>query len=309
MDLSITIVNTGHIQDTLQCLESIFSGTHTINFEIFVINNACTDGSAEIIRKRFRNAHLINNKNLEGVAANFNKGFRQSRGKYLLMLNEDCIVMNNCLDKIVKFLDENKQVGIASPQIINPDGTLQHQVRRFPGLLTEFMKRFKGKCVPFKIRLSDEYPDYRLMKIFQPDCVGGTAMFFRKEALDTVGFFDESFFIFYEDVDICKRAKDTGWKIVHFPYAKIMHKKWITREDIMLSGKVKEKLRYQLLESGFKYFKKHCGITSIPMLKCIILSDFIVRLIKSSFLYFISKKSRKIFTYLIDLSNFTLRYK
>ncbi len=112
------------------------------------------------------------------------------------MLNEDCIVMNNCLDKIVRFLDENKQVGIASSQIINPDGTLQHQARRFPGLLTEFMKRFKGKFVPFKVRLSDEYADYRLMKIFQPDCVGRDGYVFRKEALDTVGFFDESFLYF-----------------------------------------------------------------------------------------------------------------
>lgn len=309
MDLSITIVNTNHLDDTLKCLRSIYDTADNISFEIYVVNNACTDSSEKIISERFPQVYLINNKRPHGVSANFNKGFKRSKGRYLLMLNEDCIVADGCLERMVEFLDENKAVGVASPQILNPDKSLQKQAYRFLTLSSEFITSIKTKAPFLKVRFAHEYPNSMFRKTFEPDWVAGIAMFFRKEILDKIGLFDERFFIFCEDMDICKRIRQAGWNAAYFTPAKIIHKRWTTKKTIEASHAFKKRLMHDLLESRFKYFRKHFKKSDVLILKCVILFDVTARLIKSSLLYIFSKNSRAAFPILLDWLKLTITLK
>lgn len=309
MDLSITIVNTNHLDDTLKCLRSIYDTADNISFEIYVVNNACTDNSEKIISERFPQVYLINNKRPHGVSANFNKGFKRSNGRYLLMLNEDCIVVDNCLQKMIEFLDKNKTVGVASPQILNPDGSPQNQAYRFLTLSSEFITSIKTKAPLLKIRFAHEYPDSMFRKTFEPDWVGGVATFFRKEAFDKTGLLDERFFVFGGDIDICKRIREVGWSAAYFTGAKVIHKQGVTKVTAEVHVPFKKRLMYDLLDGKLKYFKKYFSKGNILILKCIILFDVTLRLIKSSLLYCFSKSSRVLFAILLDWLKLTITLK
>ena len=228
MDLSIIIVNY-NVKEFLQNLiHSIEKASSNLTKEIFIIDNASDDGSVEFIREKFPQIKLIaNQKNLGFGKAN-NLGLNEASGKYLLMINPDTIVAEDTFEKMIEFFDQNKNVGLAGCKILNPDGTLQLACRRsFPGPWVSFTKvtglsSFFPKSKIFA-RYNLTYLDEN--QSYEVDAISGSFMMMRKEVYEKVGGFDEQFFMYGEDLDLCYRIQKTGYKVFYVHTTQIIHYK------------------------------------------------------------------------------------
>lgn len=225
MNLSIIIVNwnTKNLLD--DCLSSIYKETQNISFEIFVIDNASSDGSAEMVKKKYPAVRLIENKKNRGFAAANNQAIKQATGKYVLILNSDTVILDGALNKIVKIEEAHPEAGIFGVKTLNSNGTIQKTVRRDPALFTQLILPSKMKIIfpnarPFREYYFDDF-DYD-----QESCVPqlqGSFLLIKKEVFDKIGLLDEKFFLWFEEVDFCLRARQAGYKILYSPEAAIIH--------------------------------------------------------------------------------------
>ena len=198
-DLSIIIVNANNQRLLKECLQSIDKNTHKISFEIIISDNASTDGSQEMVKDDFPQVKLIENKENLGFAKANNQALKIYQGRYALLLNNDTLVKDSALDKMVEFMDQNQETGACGPKLLNTDGSTQHQ----GGLLA---KRFWKAKDPRPV-----------------DFIIGAALLVRKEVIDKVGMMDENLFFYNEDLDWCLRIRKAGWKIFFLPQAEIIH--------------------------------------------------------------------------------------
>ncbi len=226
VDLSICIV-TYQARDYLQaCLRSIVAHTRGVNFEVVVVDNGSTDGTAELLRQDFTGVTLIKNVENRGFTHPANQAMQAAQGDYVLLLNPDTLIYDDAFTLLVGFLQADPQVGIAGPKVLNPDGSLQKPCRRsearpwdvityFLGLAERFPhdKRFSGYIMGYL----DEDTSHEVQG------VSGSCMLIRRAVLDQVGYFDERFFAYQEDADYCLRARKAGWKVYYFPQARVTH--------------------------------------------------------------------------------------
>ncbi|MEK9151936.1 MAG: glycosyltransferase family 2 protein, partial [Patescibacteria group bacterium] len=225
MDLSIIIVN-WKVRDLLRrCLLSVYAGTSGISFEVFVADNDSDDGSVEMVRREFPQAALLANKKNLGFAAGNNPAIKMSKGDFVVWLNPDAEVIGNALGRMVGYLRANPEVGIAGPRIVNEDGSVQPSVRRFPTPLSQALIMLKiQNLMPTLAPLRRYYAlDFDYSRAVAVDQVMGAAMFIRRSVFEKIGLLDERFFIWYEEVDFCKRAKDAGFEIRYVPAATVRH--------------------------------------------------------------------------------------
>jgi len=229
-DLSIIIVNLNNQKLLEACLTSIYKNTHKISFEITVVDNASTDGSQKMVRTKFPAVYLIENKENLGFSRANNLGLKNCQARYALLLNNDTVLKNDALDKMVAFMDKSPKVGATGPKLLNVDGTIQHQ----GGLLG---KKFWLAKEPVKVNF-----------------VIGAALMVRKDIIDLVGLLDENLFFYNEDLDWCIRIRKAGWHVFFLPEPEITH----------YSGySSKRTFNHRLFIEGFKgglYFcRKHYG--------------------------------------------------
>jgi len=254
MDLSIIIVS-WKVRDLLEkCLHSIFEQTKNIQFEVFVVDNASGDGSVEMVREKFPQVDLTASAENLGFAKGNNLAIKKARGRYILLLNPDTEILDNALEKMVNFMDAHPESGIAGCKLLNPDLTLQPSVRAFPDLASQIFILLKihhllphGKAM-YKYLVHD----FNYEKTQEVDQMMGAFMIIRKEVINKVGLFDEKFWIWFEEVDFCKRAKEAGFKIFYTPEAKIIHHFGQSFKQVMNVKKQKDFNR-----SLSYYFKKH----------------------------------------------------
>ncbi len=228
MDLSIIIVNY-NVKEFLQNLiHSIEKASTNITKEIIVIDNASDDGSVEFLKEKFPQVKLIvNQKNLGFGKAN-NIGLKQATGKYILLINPDTIVAEDTFEKMIQFFETNKNVGLAGCKILNPDGTLQLACRRsFPGPWTSFTKVTGLSSLFPKSKLFARYNLTYLdeNQSYEVDAISGSFMMMRREVYRKVGGFDEQFFMYGEDLDLCYRVQKAGFKIYYVHTTQIIHYK------------------------------------------------------------------------------------
>lgn len=223
MDLSIIIVN-WKVRELLGgCLNSIFSRLKGQEFEVIVVDNASEDGSVEMIKRKFPEVKLIiNNENL-GFAKACNQGIKIAQGKYLFFLNPDCQVTDNTYEKIIDFMESHPEVGVGGCYLYYPDGRTQTSFYRFTSLTTLLGRALLLYSFLPKNSLTAPFFFDCFMKNKSIERVCGGAMVVRREAFEEVGLFDESFFLYYEDEDLCYRMKQKGWKIAPIPNTKIIH--------------------------------------------------------------------------------------
>ncbi len=220
-DLSIIIVS-WRVKDLLkQCLESIFEHTSQINFEVIVIDNDSGDGTVEMAGQSFPQVKLIANKINLGFAKANNLGIKKSSGKYLLLLNPDTKLKDNSLKKVIDFLDTNSKVGVLGCKLLNHDLTLQASVRRFPKFLDHLVMMFKlHHLFPLKKYLAK---DFNYNKTAEVDQVMGAFFVISRKVFEQVGYLDEKYYIWFEEVDYCKRVKKAGYQILFFSQVSIIH--------------------------------------------------------------------------------------
>ena len=228
IDLSIIIINYNVKEFLLNLLDSIRKAVKNISTEIIIVDNASDDGSVEILREKFPNIKLIANKKNVGFGSANNQAMESAKGEYFLFINPDAIVREDTLLKMLEFFDKTPQAGIAGCKVLNPDGSLQLACRRsFPGPWTSFTKVMGlSKLFP-KSRLFARYNLTYLNEnqTYEVDAVSGAFMMMKKEVYEKIGGFDQQFFMYGEDLDLCYRAQKSGYKVFYVHNTEIIHYK------------------------------------------------------------------------------------
>ena len=225
VDVSIVIVNWNTRDILRDCLRTVYEQTSGVTFEVIVIDNASSDGSVEMIRGEFPQAVLIANENNRGFAAANNQGMEIAKGRYVLLLNSDTLVLDGAIQKTVSFADGRPEVGVLGCRVLNQDRTLQRTCFMFPSVLNLLLfatytnKLFRRSRFFGRERMSwwnrDDERDVEV--------VTGCFMLVRHKAIDEVGLMDDGFFMYGEETDWCFRFRKAGWGVLFTPCAQIVH--------------------------------------------------------------------------------------
>lgn len=253
MKLSVIIVNYNVKYLLEQCLHSLQKALQGISSDIWVIDNASTDGSLAYLCPRFPEVNFIANPENSGFAHANNQAIRQAQGEYLLLLNPDTLVGENTLRQCLDFMEATPQAGGAGCRMLNPDGSFAFESRRgFPSPLTSFYK-MTGLCslFPYSRHFGKYYMRYLSEEKAHPiEVISGAFMFLRKKAIDKSGLLDEDFFMYGEDIDLSFRISRAGYQNYYIP-APILHYKGESTK--------KDSLRYVKIfyEAMLIFFRKH----------------------------------------------------
>ncbi len=224
VDLSIVIINWNTRQLLRECLASVLANAGGLALELFVVDNASTDGSAQMVRENFPSVKLIENDRNRGFAAANNQALRVARGRLALLLNSDTVVLEDVLEKSVKYLDEHADVAVMGCRVLNPDRTLQPTCFEFPSLLNLFLLTSGLSRLPWPRFLGKyEMNDWKRDTERDVDVVTGCYMLVRRAVLPEVGLMDESFFFFGEETDWCESFRKRGWRVRFAPVGEIIH--------------------------------------------------------------------------------------
>lgn len=256
MDVSIVIVNWKVKELLRRCLASVYRETKGVSFETFVVDNASADGSVEMVLKEFPDATVIANNRNMGFAAGNNPAIMQAQGDFILLLNPDTELKNDAVAAMAGYMRRHPQVGILGPRLVGEDGRLQPSVRRFPTLASQTLIMLKLHHVLRRAGALRRYfaDDFDYGREAAVDQVMGAAFMIRKSLIADLGGLDERFYIWFEEVDYCKRAKDAGFQVWYAPVATVVHHGGESFSQAF--GPVKQ--RY-FNDSLRKYFAKHRG--------------------------------------------------
>jgi GT2 family glycosyltransferase len=273
VDISVVIVgwNAKHYLEL--CLESLAKAPPRRSMKVLVVDNASTDGSVEMIEAKFPWVKLIKSNENLGFAKGNNVAIRQCQGRYIALVNPDVIVFPGCLDALADFLDQNPKVGNVGPRVLNPDMSMQSTCRRFPTLWNNFCSatglssRFKNSRF-FAGEHMFYFPHDRTLAV---DVLVGCFSMIRREAFDEVGLLDEDLFMYGDDVDWCRRARNAGWQVMFYPGGQAIH----DRGKITAPYPVRFAVAQQ--RSVLHYWTKHHSIFGVLGIRSIMLFHHLVR--------------------------------
>ena len=257
MDLSIVIVNY-NVKDYLaDCLNSIKQSVHNLSIEIIVVDNNSVDGSKDFLTPLFPEVKFIWLEENLGFSKANNLAIRQATGKYTLILNPDTLVAEDTLLKMFQYMEDNKEVGIAGCRVLNPDGSFQLACRRgFPSTWNSFCKLFGLQKIFPNSKLFSKYNLTYLSEneTYEVDGVSGSFMFCDSKLLKNIGGFDEQYFMYGEDLDLCKMMQLKGKKVMYVHHCSIIHYKG---ESTKRSDLVKATQMYKAAEQFVSKFYSH----------------------------------------------------
>ncbi|MBN1658076.1 MAG: glycosyltransferase family 2 protein [Anaerolineae bacterium] len=261
MDLAIIIVSYNTRALLEEALVSVFEGLARSGLvgEVWVVDNASTDRSAQMVRERFPGARLVAHDRNVGFAAGNNLALRAMRlegtpePRHVLFLNPDTRVLGDALGEMVRFLDGAPHAGGAGARLLHADGTFQHSAFAFPGLAQILVDFFPLHPRLVESRLNGRYPRrlYETRRPFPIDHPLGAAFMVRAAALAQVGGFDERFFIYCEEIDLARRLRAIGWEIYCVPGAEIIH--YVGQS----TRQFRDEMFVALWRSRFLMFEKH----------------------------------------------------
>lgn len=332
-DISFIIVNynsLNYIKDLLKTFEifnkksSLFNGSskktqslnyndinyNDIKYEIIIFDNNSTDGSVQYIEKEVQeknNIILIKSKTNAGFSKGSNEGAKIAKGKYLVFLNPDTKIIDDNLNSLINFFEEKEKskekIGVIGVKNINTDGSLQYSCRSFPSIATQFFESF----FLFKIFKKSKIFGLYFMtwwdheNIFEVDWLSGSFMFIKKDVFNQVSGFDENFFMYSEDTDLCLRLKRKGFKNYYYPYYSIIH------ADSAIAKKNPIIREIGIIKSRRYYFKKNYSDSHAKIISFLYFIGILNRLFLNLILYiFTFKKSYglKIKLYFTTLKNY-----
>lgn len=225
-EISICIVTLNACEYLYGCLVSISKTNKQGSIELIVSDNFSTDGTFEMLAEEFPDVRVIRNSRNEGFAKPANLAIKESRGKYILLLNPDSVVHGNAVETLKEFLETHPEAGIVGPKILNRNGTLQKQCRRSEGRPWDAFCHLSGlsQLFPHKRRFNGYLMTHlEENEIHEVQAVSGACMLVRREVFDQAGLLDERFFAYQEDSDLCYRARHAGWKVYYQPAARVTH--------------------------------------------------------------------------------------
>jgi GT2 family glycosyltransferase len=245
VDVSAVVVTFNSMPWVERCLESLRP------YETVVVDHGSTDGTLELVRRRYPQARLIEQEN-RGLAAGWNTGIRTAAGRYLLIINADAWTLGDAVPQLAEFADAHPEAAVVAPKLLNTDGTLQRSVRGFPTLwrlATEYF--FLRKLAPRSRLLNAFYAGgFDHESVREAEFVMGSCMLVRREAVDSVGLLDEAFFLFSEETDWCYRFRAAGWKVLFYPGAEVVHVGGASHGGRMFKENVRGHLRFLAKHRG-----------------------------------------------------------
>jgi len=252
-DLSVCICSWNTREDLRACLASIQEVRGECALELIVVDNASEDQTAEMVEQNFPWVRLFKMDLNLGFGKGHNIAFSKAQGNLLMPLNSDTLVHPGALEEIVSFMRQNPDVGILGPQLLNPDGSLQYSCRRFPTPMAALFRNTPlGKLFPNTKFVRDYLmQSWKHDEVRDVDWVSGAAICIRRELYEKIGGFDEQFFMYMEDVDLCLRAHQAGFRVVYDPNAVITHA--IGRS----TDRMPVKMIRQFHKSMLLFYKKH----------------------------------------------------
>ena len=255
IDLSVLIVTFNSRSFVGQCIDAVESTVRDHSFEVVVADNASSDGSAELLRRRSPGVAVIEMGRNAGFSVANNRALEVSSGRYVVFLNGDAVPLPAALDALVHFLDEHPGAGVAGPRLENPDGSDQGTARAFPTPAAALFGRRSPLTRVFpRNRFSRRYLSGRERQGAQPfevDWVSGACLVIRRAVIDDVGGLDERFFMYWEDADLCRRVKALGRAVWCVPTARVVHAEGSSRR-----GWPAPQVRV-FHQSAYRYYAKH----------------------------------------------------
>ena len=283
MDLSIIILNYKQKGLVKQCIKGILDSRIELNYEIIVVDNNSKDSCLESVENSFKPTPLrpmqtpsllnklepklpplitIQSKENNGFASGNNLGIKKAKGKYVLILNPDIAIVSGGLEKMVSFMEKNTEIGILGPKLINPDGSIQDSCRRFPSWPIPLYRRTMLGKLPIAKKALSYYlmGDWNHATNAPVDWLFGASLLMRKSVLDSIGLFDERFFMYLEDLDLCRRCWEKGFKVFYFADIEMIHyHQRLSAEKAGVLSIFSKAGRVHLI-SGIKYFGKYLGV-------------------------------------------------
>jgi N-acetylglucosaminyl-diphospho-decaprenol L-rhamnosyltransferase len=250
-DLAVVVVNHNAGAFLHRCMESVRVAAGDIRTEVVVIDNASTDGSGDRIAETHPEARLIRNGGNRGFAAAANQGIRATSASFILLLNPDAEIVGGTLAAVVKVARERPRAAAVGVLVRNPDGSIQPSARRVPRLGEALGHAFLGPLWP-ENRFTRSYTMAAWDRASERavEWVSGSAMLLRREALEQVGLFDQGYFMYVEDVDLCTRLRRTGWSVLFSPELEVVHQIGVSTRG--QSGR----MAFEHSRSIYRYFSK-----------------------------------------------------
>lgn len=265
--ISIVIVSY-NTRDILRgCLTALLAHPPGLEMEVFVVDNHSADGSAQMVRREFPQVRLIANTENRGFAAANNQAFRLARGRYIILLNPDAFVKPGAVVAAVDFMERTPQCGISGGRLVDLNGRLDPSARRFPTwwsklcALTGMSSRYPSSPVFNR----HDFGGFAHDRPLEVDWVPGTFVVLRARMLAAIGFFDERFFIYYEETDLCRRARQNGWQVHFVPDAEVVHIGGAcsqTRKDKVFDPAGAQVLSFRM-RSEWLYHRKNGGLPAV----------------------------------------------
>lgn len=259
IDVSIIIVSFNTKEFLESCLRSLKKHTTGIDYEVIVVDNNSTDGSVEKIKDTNQNSKIIQNKKNLGFAKANNQGIKKSQGRYVLLLNQDTQFVENSLNKMGTWMDTHQEIGIVSCRLVNADKSTQATGGSFPTFGRVFLWASFLDDLPFVRSIFGSYHPHAgryFDKEHQQDWVTGAFMLIRRQVINKIGYLDEDFFMYGEDVEYCLRAKKAGLQVWYTPITQIIH----------LGSKISERSIVGEFTALPKIYQKHFSAWQYPLL-------------------------------------------
>ncbi|MFP4082734.1 MAG: glycosyltransferase family 2 protein [Candidatus Aminicenantes bacterium] len=260
-EISVILVNHNNKSHLKECLLALEKSSLRPCLEFIVVDNNSSDGSRDFIRDHFPLVRLIGNQKNRGFSAANNQGIRLSKGDFILFLNPDTLPYAQSLNLMLQEIKSNPRVGAVGPALIKGENKFQVSF----GSRVNFWKEFLQRCFlnPYHRTILK-----RSRKKKEVGWLSGACLLVRKDILDREDFFDENFFLYFEDIDLCLRMRKKGWKLIYLPQARVFH-----REGASTSLQ-KTAARYEYRKSQIYFYQKHNSRVSLFLLRLYLLLNF-----------------------------------
>lgn len=277
--LSIVVVNFETPDYTLECVRSIYKNKPHCAFEVIVIDNGSKDNSFERFREELPQVLCIESGANLGFSQANNLGINNARGNFILLLNSDTKILDNSLDKMLEHLMSNPHVGAMGPRQLHGNGKLQLSWGTFPTLISEAFR----KLLHYRLSINDlkirDYLEEKYAGSTDVDWVSGSCLMARKNALQDAGLLDGRFFMYFEDIDLCRRMKDAGWRIHYNSDITILHYGGVSAKKNLL------RVLVEYRRSQIYFTKKYYGFQGVFGLKVLLFVKYTLYFLNSSLIY------------------------
>jgi GT2 family glycosyltransferase len=270
IELSVLIVNYNAASHLENCLDSLFAHTQHRPLEVIVVDNASSDGSLDMLGRKFSEVRVVSLPENIGFARANNIAMREAQGRFFLLLNNDTLVERGAIETMLRIMREKPEIGALGPLLRNEDGSVQISYGRMISFHAEIQQKLLNQRYEAGGRLVRRYVQKRSEREAYPDWVSGASLMLRSEILAQTGFFDESIFMYTEDVDLCHRVRKAGYRVCYTPEAEIVHLGGKSRETLS------EKVELEYRRSQLHFYSKHYGRGKVRLLKVYLLTKLVL---------------------------------